>query len=346
MAEKVDIWMPWYIPEFLAATAHLSTEEKGAYLLLIGYSWMNGPLPKDGEQLRRIAGIEKKSWPGVWNLLRGFWSDTDAGYIQKRTEKERAKAQQNKITNVNRAKDAASKRWERRRHAPSSSPSNAPSMPEAMLEQCPLPVPTPLPDSSHEESLSGRESAGPVPVNLNPAALEIACAHPAALARSLRPMEIAVEDVVVIVTAIRNEAREQGVSVDAAAIALLGFTRRYAAAVALWPPGEQRFALGIAKFFTSFEYRKDPETWRRDGTNRQQQHNGKQHGTRPRTAAEERHRDGLDQILSAFPELAGIAGDGNPDGPSEGELRDADLAGRMGGSHPVTLDVHSGTVWH
>ena len=205
----------------------------------------------------------------------------------------------------------------------------------------PLPSPSPIPSPS--PSLVERaEPMSPAPVNLNPAALEIACAHPAAVARQLRPAEVAVDDVVVIVAAIRKEALERGVSQDVAAAALLGFTRTYAAAVAVWPPGEQRFVMAIAKFFTSFEYRKDPETWRRDGTDRQQH---KQHGTRPRTAAEERHRDGLSQILDAFPELAGNRVDGDPHGADEGELRDASPTGRMGGQHPVTLDGDRGQAW-
>lgn len=348
MAEKVDIWMPMYVAEYLADTMHLSCEESGAYLHLLFHSWKVGTLPNDSEQLRRIARVERKPWPAVWKAVKGFWTETDGGLVQGRLEHERNAWADKKEKNVAKAKAAVAAREARReaerisKQTSGSSTRSSPRSPQDDLES--IPSSSSSPDSSYEESLSGRERPEPAPVNLNPVALEIACAHPAALARSLRSTEIPVEDVVAVVAAIRLEAREQGISDDAAAMGLLGFTRSYAAAVALWPPGEQRFVLPIAKFFTSFEYRKDPETWRRDGTHRQ--HGKQQHGTRTRTAAEERHRDGLGQIASAFPELAGLGRHGSADGAGEGELRDADFASGMGGGDAVTLDGHSGAVWH
>jgi hypothetical protein len=167
----------------------------------------------------------------------------------------------------------------------------------AMLEECPLPVPVPLP-SPPNVGEKARESATPVPVNLSPQAVEIACAHPWAVARHLRPAEVSATDVVTIVQAIRDEARDTGVSAEVSGQALLQFTRSYADAVALWPPGDQRFMLGIGKFFTSREYRNDPQTWRRDAANQQP---GNQSGNRTRTPAEQRHRDGLADILPSIP---------------------------------------------
>jgi len=55
-------WIPFYVGDYLAKTGHLTTEQHGAYFLLILHYWANGGLPKDETQLMAIAKMEAGKW--------------------------------------------------------------------------------------------------------------------------------------------------------------------------------------------------------------------------------------------------------------------------------------------
>lgn len=90
--EKADIWMPIYIGDYLADTAMLSTEQHGAYLLMLMAYWKNGPLPDDDEILANITRLPVDRWMKTRGLLLGYFSVIDGFLINRRADEEKTKA--------------------------------------------------------------------------------------------------------------------------------------------------------------------------------------------------------------------------------------------------------------
>jgi uncharacterized protein YdaU (DUF1376 family) len=82
-------WMPLYIADYLADTAHLNAAEHGAYLLLIMHYWRTGGLPEDETKLARIARMTSRQWSHSRDLLRSFFGDH---WCHKRIDMEIAQA--------------------------------------------------------------------------------------------------------------------------------------------------------------------------------------------------------------------------------------------------------------
>ncbi len=91
---RPDTWMPLYIGDYLRDTGHLTTEEHGAYMLLIMQAWTReGVLPCDVERLRMLARLDIKAWKRSKDTLLAFFTLTDEGYRHKRLDRELANSQ-------------------------------------------------------------------------------------------------------------------------------------------------------------------------------------------------------------------------------------------------------------
>ena len=86
-------FMQLYIADYLADTQHLTTEQNGAYLLLLMTMWRSGgSLPNDEKKLARIARVSLKRWHMIADEVMEFF-DVDGDVItQKRLVEELQKA--------------------------------------------------------------------------------------------------------------------------------------------------------------------------------------------------------------------------------------------------------------
>jgi uncharacterized protein YdaU (DUF1376 family) len=86
-------FMQLYVGDYLSDTLHLTTEQHGAYMLLLMTMWRAGAeLPNDPAKLARICRVSPKRWPSVWAEIEGFFT-VDGGVIRNaRLTKEHQKA--------------------------------------------------------------------------------------------------------------------------------------------------------------------------------------------------------------------------------------------------------------
>ena len=92
MAEKVDIWMPLYIRDYIADTTRLTTQQHGAYLLILMDYWMSGAPPDDDVVLARIARLDLAEWQSIRASIEPYFSIEGGMWRHGRLEHEHDKA--------------------------------------------------------------------------------------------------------------------------------------------------------------------------------------------------------------------------------------------------------------
>lgn len=139
-------WMPLYIADYRADTAHLSAAEHGAYLLLIMHYWQTGGLPNDDRPLARIACMTTAEWRRARPVISAFFTPE---WRHKRIDEE-----------IERAADIADKRRAAARAKHSKSPppgpgnggdetSKSPANAEQMQSKCTPDAPSPRVTRAH-----------------------------------------------------------------------------------------------------------------------------------------------------------------------------------------------------
>lgn len=107
-----DIWMPWYIGDYLSKTMHLCTEQHGALLLLLAAYWTKkGPLPDDDSFLAGTTRLPLAVWKRHRTVLAAFFVIEDGFWRQTRADEELAKAAQVSARRRAGGKRTAQRRW-------------------------------------------------------------------------------------------------------------------------------------------------------------------------------------------------------------------------------------------
>lgn len=106
---KVGAWMPLLIDRYLGDTSLLTTEQHGAYMLLLMAMWKaGGVLPDNDAKLASAAKLTPGRWRGMRETLRPFFrSNGKGGLLQKRLMIELQRAEQR----ADAGQKGAKKRW-------------------------------------------------------------------------------------------------------------------------------------------------------------------------------------------------------------------------------------------
>jgi uncharacterized protein YdaU (DUF1376 family) len=110
--EKADIWIPIYIGDYLSNTMHLSTEQHGAYMLLIFAYWKNGgPLPDDAEYLAGVSKLSTDAWHRHSKRIAEFFQTDNGVWRHTFIDRELEKAKRNKQVKSNAGKAGAAAKY-------------------------------------------------------------------------------------------------------------------------------------------------------------------------------------------------------------------------------------------
>jgi len=107
-----NIWMPIYVGDYLSDTMHLTTEQHGAYFLLLLAYWKNkGPLPLP--RIQNICQLNGTSWKATKAVLEEFFDKraNPGRWTHHRVEQELSISIKNLKSAQERGKKGMASRW-------------------------------------------------------------------------------------------------------------------------------------------------------------------------------------------------------------------------------------------
>jgi uncharacterized protein YdaU (DUF1376 family) len=134
VAKEKAPWFPLYTRDFRADTnvTLMTTQQVGAYFLLLLHCWDDRVLSADLERLRALTRCSENEWPDVWKAIEPCFTKTRHGYTHKRLDAERSKRQE--FTDKQRSNAKA--RWDKRSGNATAMPPHPSGIPTAVPNVC------------------------------------------------------------------------------------------------------------------------------------------------------------------------------------------------------------------
>lgn len=151
MKNKSDIWMPVTIGDYLKDTLHLSTEEHGAYFLILMDLWV-----KEGvtelNKLHRVVRMDRERFEHIWNdVLSEFFTEKDGLVSQKRLLEELEKTEERRKIAIENGKKGGRPKTQKN---PEQNQNKTQTLTKTEPRTKPKPEPKPNPEKSSSPSQS------------------------------------------------------------------------------------------------------------------------------------------------------------------------------------------------
>jgi uncharacterized protein YdaU (DUF1376 family) len=169
-------WMAFYIGDYVKNTLKLTTQQHGAYLLLILACWQGeGSVEGDDETLACITKLSMADWLGARPKLASYFEITPEKWTHRRVLEELADTARVRRERSAAGQRGAARRWEG--HDGVTADALAEPLADGSQNDAPSPSPSPSPSQSSSPSPSAEvraSSARLIPEDWQPAEAELA----------------------------------------------------------------------------------------------------------------------------------------------------------------------------